>query len=221
MFADIHCIFFDLDGTLVDSAPDAGAAANHMRQRCGLPALQLADYRPHVGKGAPGMLAKALGIQRDHAEYPACRQEFHAIYAQQDCRLTRPFKGVQALIEALREQNLDWGIVTNKQENLARPLLQKYHFMQSSRVLVCGDHTPRLKPHPDCLLLALQKTGMAARHSLYVGDDARDMQAGQAAGMHTVAASYGYLGADENAADWQADAIIRQPLDLLNLLDLA
>ena len=217
-FAGIRAVLFDLDGTLVDSAPDLAGAADAMRVKRGLPSIDYAKYRPLCGSGARGMLQVAFGIGPDHADYEALREEFFANY--QACMLdnTYAFEGVPNLIAALQAQGLQWGVVTNKSERYALPLTAAMPLFGSAGAIVGGDTTPFSKPHPEPLLEAARRLGVAPELCLYVGDDERDIVAGKAAGMGTVAATYGYLGSASDVGAWQADAQINSPAELLQLL---
>lgn len=220
-FVGRRAVLFDLDGTLVDSAPDLAGAADAMRVKRGLPSLDFAKYRPLCGAGARGMLQVAFGIGPDHADYEALREEFFANY--QACMLdnTYAFEGVPSLIEALQAQGLQWGVVTNKSERFALPLTAAMPLFGSAGAIVGGDTTPFSKPHPEPLLEAARRLGVTPGLCLYVGDDERDILAGKAAGMGTVAATYGYLGSASDVAAWQADAQINSPAELLQLLSQA
>jgi len=220
-FVGIQAVLFDLDGTLVDSAPDLAGAADAMRVQRGLASLDYAKYRPLCGSGARGMLQVAFGISPDHADYEALRDEFFANY--QACMLdnTYAFDGVPILIAALQAQDLQWGVVTNKSERFALPLTAAMPLFGSAGAIVGGDTTPFSKPHPEPLLEAARRLGVAPELCLYVGDDERDIVAGKAAGMGTVAATYGYLGSASDVGAWQADAQINSPAELLQLLSQA
>lgn len=220
-FVGRRAVLFDLDGTLVDSAPDLAGAADAMRVKRSLPSLDLAQYRPLCGAGARGMLRVAFGIGPDHADYEALREEFFANY--QACMLdnTYAFEGVPSLIDALLAQGLQWGVVTNKSERFALPLTAAMPLFGSAGAIVGGDTTPFSKPHPEPLLEAARRLGVTPELCLYVGDDERDILAGKAAGMGTVAATYGYLGSAADVGAWQADAQINSPAELLQLLSQA
>lgn len=217
----IAAILFDLDGTLVDSAPDLAGAADQLRTARGLPSLSLSHYRPHAGAGARGLLGAAFGIQPEHPDFPALREAFLQTYAQRLTRHTALFDGVAALIATLQDHRLPWGIVTNKVSHLAQPLIQALAPLAQAHAIVCGDTTAHLKPHPAPLLEAARQLGLPSAHCLYVGDDLRDIQAGRAAAMRTVAARYGYLGPASHPEQWGADAHIETPLQLLQTLALA
>ncbi|MGR6799148.1 HAD family hydrolase [Sphaerotilus sulfidivorans] len=214
----VHAVLFDLDGTLVDSALDLGGAGNDLRERRGLPPLPLEVFRPLTGTGARGMLRVALGTTPEDADFEALKDEYLAIYATRLTRLTRVFDAMAPVLDALDAAALPWGIVTNKHSRFAEPVVAGTGLATRSRVLVCGDTTARAKPFPDPLLEAARRLAVDPAHCLYVGDDLRDIQAGQAAGMGTVAAAWGYLGDGEPIEAWGADHLARTPAELLEVL---
>lgn len=221
MFNDVAAVLFDLDGTLIDSAPDLGAAADKMRLDRGLPSLPLELYRPMAGAGARGMLGVAFGITPDHADYAGLREEFFTNYEGCMTQRTYAFTGIAELIAQLLQRGLAWGVVTNKATRFTRPLTQGMDLFATARAVVAGDTTAHAKPHPAPLLEAARLLSLEPRRCIYVGDDERDVAAGRAAGMRTVAASYGYLGSQADTRQWGADAHIHTPLDLLALLQSA
>lgn len=221
MFSHIRAVLFDLDGTLIDSAPDLGAAADKMRTDRGLPSLPLERYRPLAGAGARGMIGEAFGIAPEHPDFPVLREEFFTNYEARMTQHTWIFDGVAELIQTIVQRNLPWGVVTNKSARFTVPLTRAMPLFASAATVVSGDTTPHAKPHPAPLLEAAARLGLAPAHCLYVGDDERDIIAGRAAGMGTVAATYGYLGAQANVAQWGAHAEIKFPLALLQLLHIA
>jgi 2-phosphoglycolate phosphatase len=214
-------VLFDLDGTLIDSAPDLGAAADKMRTDRGLESYPLERYRPHAGSGARGMLGVAFGITPDAAEFPELREEFFVVYERRMLLNTQVFEGVQALIDAIQVRGLLWGVVTNKSMRFTDPLTRAMPLFASAGAVVSGDTTPHAKPHPEPLHEAARRLGVPSEACIYVGDDERDIIAGRAAGMRTVAATYGYMGSQADATLWQADASISSPMGLLHLLDSA
>jgi len=218
MFSDVRAVLFDLDGTLIDSAPDLGAAADQMRLARGLPSLPLDRYRPMAGAGARGMLGVAFGIGPDDADFPALREEFFSNYERCMTEHTYVFEGVPELIAQLLGRGLAWGVVTNKAMRFAGPLTRGMDLFTTAGAVVGGDSTSHAKPHPEPLLEAARRLGLPPSRCVYVGDDERDVVAGRAAGMGTVAARYGYLGSNADALQWGAHAHIDDPLDLLNLL---
>jgi N-acetyl-D-muramate 6-phosphate phosphatase len=221
MFEGVRAVLFDLDGTLIDSAPDLGLAADEMRTARGLPSLPLDRYRPMAGAGARGMLGVAFGITPEHAEFPQLREEFFRNYERRMTVSTFPFDGVPELLAAITGRGLAWGVVTNKSMRFTGPLTAAMPLFGDAGAVVGGDSTPHAKPHPEPLLEAARRLSLPPQACVYVGDDERDIVAGRAAGMPTVAASYGYLGGRPDWAQWGADAHIAAPLELLALLQSA
>lgn len=217
MFSYIEAVLFDLDGTLIDSAPDLGAAADKMRIARGLPSLPLELYRPMAGAGARGMLGVAFGMTPDHPDFPVLREEFFLNYESCMTERTYAFEGVPELIAQLLGRGLAWGVVTNKSMRFTGPLTQGMSLFATAAAVVGGDSTPHAKPHPAPLLEAARRLNLEPGRCIYVGDDERDVLAGLAAGMATVAATYGYLGGTP-ALRWGAHAHIDTPLELLALL---
>ncbi len=216
-FQGVGAVLFDLDGTLVDSAPDLGAAADKLRVERGLPSLPLEQYRPLAGAGARGMLSVAFGITPEHPDFLELRDAFFANYEACILERTDVFPGIAQMIAQIEERGLPWGIVTNKATRFTQPLVQAMELLRGAGAVVSGDTTPHSKPHPEPLLEAARRLGVEPRSCIYVGDDERDIVAGEAAGMKTVAAVYGYLGAKAPSA-WGADAMINSPDELLKLL---
>lgn len=214
---DVKAVLFDLDGTLIDSAPDLGAAADKMRTDRGLPSLPLDRYRPMAGAGARGMLGIAFGMTPEHPGFAEMREEFFRNYEACMTQRTYVFEGVAQLIASLVEREIPWGVVTNKSMRFTGPLTKGLPLFATARAVVGGDSTPHSKPHPEPLLEAARQLKIRPIDCVYVGDDLRDMQAGKAAGMGTVAATYGYLGATD-VKEWGADVQIETPLALLGLL---
>lgn len=218
LFTNIDAVLFDLDGTLIDSAPDLGAAVDQMRVRRGMPSLDLGVYRPQAGAGARGMLAVAFGMTPQDPLFAQMREEFFSNYEQCMTERTYAFDGVAEMILSLQQVRLQWGVVTNKSARFAEPLTRGMPLFASAGTVISGDTTPHAKPHPAPLLEAARRMGVLPARCIYVGDDERDIQAGLAAGMGTVAADYGYLGDKADTAAWGAHARIKSPQELLQLL---
>jgi phosphoglycolate phosphatase len=213
-FARARALLFDLDGTLIDSAADLGAAADRMRTQRGLPSLPLDTYRPMAGAGARGMLGIAFGLTPEHPDFAELREEFFRNYESAMTVRTRVFDGVAELIDRLNARGLPWGVVTNKARRFTEPLTRQMALFATAGAIVSGDTTPHAKPHPAPLLEAARQLGLPPHACVYVGDDERDIVAGRAAGMPTIAACYGYLGAQADVAAWGADAVCHRPGDL-------
>jgi phosphoglycolate phosphatase len=220
MKARFDAVLFDLDGCLVDSAPDLAGALNRLRQARGMVALPYSSLRPLVGTGARGMVGVGFGLQPEDAGFPVLRDAFLAEYAQGLLNETRSFDGIETLLRELALAGLPWGVVTNKATRFAEPLLVGLGLAPRAAVLICGDTTPFAKPHPEPLLEAARRLGCSPQRVLYVGDDLRDAQAAQAAGMTFVAACWGYLGVGDPPQHWGADFLAERPDALLNWLEL-
>ncbi len=220
-FTKVQAVLFDLDGTLIDSAPDLAAAADAMRVARGLPSLPLAQYRPMAGAGARGMLGIAFDLTPDHPEFEGMREEFFSNYERCLNQRTLVFQGVEELVAALVARGVPWGVVTNKAARFTEPLTRAMPLFATAGTIISGDTTPYAKPHPQPLLEAAQRMGVQPGRCVYVGDDERDIVAGLAAGMGTVAATYGYLGAKTDTRQWGAHAHINSAAELLQLLALA
>jgi 2-phosphoglycolate phosphatase len=221
MFKNIDAVLFDLDGTLIDSAPDLGAAADKMRTDRGLESLHLSQYRPMAGAGARGMIAVAFGLMPNDDRFEALKEEFFANYESRMTELTYVFDGVAELIAHIGQAGLKWGVVTNKSARFTVPLTKSMPLFNTAQTIISGDTTAHAKPHPAPLLEAARQLDVAPGRCVYVGDDERDIVAGRAAGMPTVAAAYGYLGVTADTRGWNADVTIVSPASLLNLLRMA
>jgi N-acetyl-D-muramate 6-phosphate phosphatase len=216
----VEAVLFDLDGTLLDSAPDLGAAANHLRLVRGLEPLPQSAYRPYVGTGARGMLRIALNVEPTAPNFEALKEEFFQAYEACMGQHSVLFEGVAALIHALQGNGMKWGIVTNKSERFTLPIVAAEHVLSRALVVVCGDTTGHAKPHPEPLLEAARCLSVDADRCIYVGDDERDMVAARAASMQSVAAAYGYLGGVQDVELWRPDASIKSCAELAGLLGL-
>jgi phosphoglycolate phosphatase len=211
-------VFFDLDGTLADTAPDLVAAANLLRTSRSLEPLPYELLRPKASAGARGLIEGALGYTADHPDFTELRDEFLNNYEQAICVQSKLFDGMDELLLDLEAHQIIWGIVTNKFERFTFPLLEIMQLHHRSKAIIGGDTTGFSKPHPAPVLKAAEINQLDPKECLYVGDDLRDIEAGKAAGMTTVAASYGYCGCEEPVEAWGADFIIHQPLELRQIV---
>lgn len=214
----VSAVLFDLDGTLADSAGDLAAAVNRIRAERGLAPVSVDLLRPHASAGARGLLGAGMGIKPDDAEYPSVRDTFLDYYAAALDRTTRLFDGVAELIEALDARSLAFGIVTNKATRFTQRVVAALGLDRRAGAVVSGDTTAHPKPHPAPLLHAAALLHVAPEACVYVGDDLRDVTAGNAAGMATIVAEYGYLGEAGCADAWPATGWIDKPLALLDWL---
>ncbi|PNS09804.1 phosphoglycolate phosphatase [Solilutibacter silvestris] len=208
-------VLFDLDGTLLDSAPDMLATVNAMRATRGVAAMMLDELRPHVSKGSRAMIAAAFP-RFDETQRDAHVPEFLDIYARELGKHAVAFPGVDALLDVLDRADVRWGIVTNKPEGLAESALLASGWTHRSGVLVGGDSLPERKPHPLPLLHAAQMIGVDPRDCVYVGDDFRDIEAARAAGMRSVIALWGYRLPGDEPMEWGGDVLVDQAADLLD-----
>ncbi len=213
-------VFFDLDGTLADTAADLAAPVNAMRAERGLDALPLEQLRPFASMGARGLIGRGLGVARESPDFEALRVDFLQRYEAAMMVHTRLFDGMHEVLAALEAAGVPWGVVSNKVERYVRPILAELGLLDRAATAIGGDTTAFAKPHPEPLLHAARLTGLAPSACVYVGDDLRDIEAGRAAGMLTVAAAYGFCGEAEPPHGWGADALIEHPAELVRLLRL-
>lgn len=212
-------VLFDLDGTLLDTVDDFVAIIVEMRRQRGLTAVPLPRIRSTVSDGSTGMLCAAFSMTPEHDGFADLRDEFLERYQHQLAVHTRPFPGIAELLDWLDEQGLPWGVVTNKMSCFSIPLLEATGLARRCASLVCPDQVSRGKPHPEPLLKACSEMAVQPQHSIYIGDHLRDIQAGRAAGMRTVAALYGYLPPGEDPLQWNADFTIENAAALRPLLE--
>jgi 2-phosphoglycolate phosphatase len=213
----LRCVLFDLDGTLVDTAPDLGDAANKVRAAAGLAPLPTARYRPVASAGARGLLKVALDLDPAHPDFPARRESFLSHYRAGIARRSKLFPGMDAALQGFEAHGLRWGVVTNKPQWLTDPLMEALDLARRAAVVVGARDGVVPKPAPDSLLLACAQLQLKPRDCVYVGDDRRDIVAARAAAMPVIAAGWGYLGEGERPADWKADEVLAAPRDLLKL----
>lgn len=212
-----RAILFDLDGTLADTAPDLAAAINRLRMERGVPATPYALLRPAASAGARGLIGVAFGLHPGDEGYEELRIDFLNNYAAALAIESCLFDGIPLLLKNLSEYGIAWGIVTNKAARFTDVLVQQIG-LQDAACVISGDTTPHSKPHPAPLLEAARRLALSPQHCWYVGDDLRDIESGRAAGMHTLAATWGYCG-HSDPKTWNADMLIDSPLDMLKLID--
>lgn len=213
-----RAVLFDLDGTLVDTAPDLGYAANQVRAEAGLAPLPVADYRPVASAGARGLLKVAFGIDPQHPDFAARRESFLAHYRKHLARESRLFDGMDGALRVFEAAGVPWGVVTNKPQWLTEPLMLELDLARRSAVTLGAVDGLPAKPAPDALLLAARTLGLAPGDCVYVGDDRRDITAARAAAMPVLAAGWGYVGWGEPIETWAADAILKSPAELRTLV---
>jgi len=216
----IKAVLFDLDGTLLDSAPDLIATLNHLRAGLDLAAMSIDDLRHFVSRGAIGLI-KAGMPPCDDETLAHWRTSFLAHYEENSFIHSRPFDGVELLLSELADRDIPWGIVTNKMEYLSFPIIEKAGWLPSATAVVCGDTVAYSKPHPEPVLAACKMIGVAPENTLMVGDDIRDIEAGRRAGSRTAFALYGYADS-ESQSDMIGDtALINAPQEVVDLLQLS
>ena len=211
----IKAVFFDLDGTLADTAPDLAEALNSLLREKHLPSIPAATIRPVVSQGGNALLRMGINLEENDPEFPALRERFLRIYENQLHKETVLFPGMEKVLEKIEIAKVIWGVITNKPEWLARPLLRKLGLESRAACIICGDTVKQHKPHPAPMLRACKITGIKPTSALYIGDAERDIIAGNAAGMHTLIALYGYIGSHEYPEEWQADGMISSPHEII------
>jgi len=215
----IQAVLFDMDGTLLDTAKDFYAIVQSMRVKRDLaPLSDESGFRQQVSLGAQAMVAYAFALEASEPELESLRDEFLAIYDVQHAQFTEPFAGVLDVLQRLDDAGIRWGVATNKPLRFARPIMDALNLSARSAVLLCPDHVENSKPAPDMLLAACEQLQLEPRQVLYVGDDKRDIDAGRAANMRTVAVRYGYILPSDNPSNWGADAVIDTIAELEPLL---
>jgi phosphoglycolate phosphatase len=210
-------VFFDLDGTLVDTAPDMVAVLAALQEDNNSPPVPYELARASVSHGALGLIRLAFPAV-DEQERSRLHQEFLDRYEQSVCIDSMLFPGMAELLDLLDSHGRPWGVVTNKPERMTEPLLEKLGLRERMSCAVSGDTLPERKPHPAPLLFACERSGVAPGRSIFVGDDARDILAGRAAGMTTIAAAYGYITFEDDPILWEADRIAADTGELTRLI---
>jgi phosphoglycolate phosphatase len=215
---NLEGILFDLDGTLVDTAPDMVAALNRLRQAHGHPPTDPQPLRNVVSQGAIGLLKAGMPACADDQQFEHWRQEFLSLYAENLCCDSRLFNGMAPVLEAAENRGLPWGVVTNKPGALARPLVVALGLEERMACLIAGDDLDRRKPHPEPLLHACAAMGSSPERTAYIGDAEGDMQSAVAAGCLAVVAAWGYIEAQLDVSTWGGDLLVHRPLDLIAVL---
>jgi len=211
----LRTVLFDLDGTLLDTAPDLAAALNAVLREQGRPALPFDDIRPVVSHGTTGLLGLGFGLRPGEDEFEILRQRLLAIYAADLSSHTRLFPGMDQVLDHIEAQGMNWGVVTNKPGWLTEPLMADLGLSERAACIVSGDTTPQRKPDPEPMLHACHLAGSEAAQCLYIGDAERDIEAGRRAGMQTLVAAFGYLGRDDDILAWGADGVVDTPAGIL------
>ncbi len=217
----IHAVLFDLDGTLLDTAPDLALALNTLLKCHHKTAVNFDDVRNISSQGSLALTRYGFPEVDDDVEFEKLCQQFLQHYADSICVDSVLFDGMQELLDIIESHNIPWGIITNKPGALTKPLLEKLSLSNRTACIVSGDTLEVRKPHPEPLLLASKTIDLSPHHTIYLGDDPRDIYAGNAAGMYTCVARYGYIEADIDTNQWGADFTINNPLELLNHIQLS
>jgi 2-phosphoglycolate phosphatase len=219
MKTPVQAVLFDLDGTLLDTAADISTALNRILLARGLTPLTLRQIRPIVGTGYQGLLKIGLNVEAHHAEYAALCQEFLEYYHEHVCDTTQFFAGMEAVLAHLEQQQIPWGVVTNKPGCFTDRIVARLDLLKKAGCVISGDTLSRAKPHPDPILHACKLLGQDPKACLYIGDAEIDMIAGKAAGMPVLAALYGYIPPTQDPRLWNADGYIQHPAEILDWLE--
>ncbi|MFC6632061.1 HAD family hydrolase [Microbulbifer taiwanensis] len=214
----MKAVLFDLDGTLFDTAPDFIVVLNQLRQQEQLPPLPDDAIRSVVSNGARALVRLGFGKDEGDSGFDGLRQRLLDLYLAHLAEKTVPFPGIEALLDNLAENQIAWGIVTNKPEAYTVPLMQAFDQLPTPGAVICPDHVSKRKPDPEPVLLACSQIGCDPREAVYVGDHERDIAAGRAAGMPTIACSYGYIDEGDSAANWGADHLVDSAEEIWPLL---
>jgi 2-phosphoglycolate phosphatase len=215
----LRAVLFDMDGTLLDTAPDFIAICQAMLAERGFPRVDDKLIRDEISGGAKAMVSAAFAMSPDAPEFEALRLEFLARY-QTDCAVhSKLFDGMAELLADIEKANLIWGVVTNKPVRFAQPIMEQLGLSERSALLICPDHVTKSKPDPEPLLLACKMLDLDPASVLFVGDDLRDIESGSDAGTKTAAVRYGYIHPHDNPDHWGADVVVNHPLELRRVLD--
>lgn len=215
----LQAVLFDLDGTLLDTAPDLAGAVNDMRRERGLAAMPLSELAPMCSFGGRGMLGKGLDLQPEDDDYRATYDAFIEAYRQRMTRDTRAYDGIRALVQALVAGQRRWGVITNKTEALAIPIMDHMAFDPAPACVIGGDSAGVAKPDPAPMFLACERVGVDPARCVYIGDSDRDIAAGHAAGMATIGVAYGYIPPGDDIHAWNADLVVDSVAELLPAIE--
>ena len=216
--AFFQAVLFDLDGTLLDTAPDFLTATNQLLAKRSLPLLAEESIRQLVSQGSAGIIRNVFGMSETHQDFEPTRQELLSFYRNCLADKTHPFLGIRELLLALKNHGIPWGIVTNKPELYTLAILDQLPFSSSPETIICPDHVTKTKPDPESIILACNQLGVKPKNTVYIGDHLRDIEAGLSAGTTTIAAGYGYIGQDEDPLTWGAHHTVNCATELLNLI---
>lgn len=214
----LQAVLFDLDGTLLDTGPEFYRIATRMLRQRGGAVLDYPTFREWVSDGARGMVAKAFDVVESDPQFEALRREFLAHYGEGLATATELFAGIDDVLDFIESHGIAWGIVTNKPAAFAQPLIEKLNLAGRCAVLVCPDHVRERKPDPEALYLACDKLGCSVDAAIYLGDHRRDIDCARNAGMASVACAFGYVHAGDPCAQWQADFIVHDALEIIPIL---
>lgn len=214
----IKAVIFDLDGTLLDTAPDLGAALNIQLAKHNYPDVSFEQIRPIASHGSKALVKLGFKIDEQHPDFAERRQEYLNIYSEHSCNLTTLFPGMAEVLIYLQNIQIPWGIVTNKPGWLTMPILKKLEMIAKPGCVVCGDTLTTTKPDPAPLLYACNLLNCAPAECIYIGDAEFDIVAGRRAGIRTLLAGYGYISERDQINDWQVEQIINSPLEILDYL---
>lgn len=214
----IKTVLFDLDGTLIDTAPDMAAALTVLCKEENQPVLSYAQVRPVVSNGSVALVKLAFGDLDDEKRLMHLKQRYLEIYEENICIDSALFKGIETVLDHIENHGLNWGVVTNKPGWLTLPLMKSLRLTQRAATIVSGDTTPNSKPHPDPMHYACEQAESESQECIYVGDARRDIEAGRNAGIKTLVANYGYIETGEDVTAWGADAIVNEPKDILRYI---
>ncbi|BBB28838.1 HAD family hydrolase [Neptunomonas japonica] len=214
-----EAVLFDLDGTLLDTAPDFHWVINQLLTKNNLPAQPYVELRKHVSNGANAMLKAAFKLSDGDSKLPSLNQQMLSLYDQHLANDSKLFPGIKSLLATLEEQQIPWGIVTNKPKRFTAPILSALKLSTRSASTICPDHVNKTKPDPEPLLLACQQIQVTPQNCIYIGDHIRDIDAGNRADMFTIGALYGYINESENADNWNANAYVQHADQILSVID--